>query len=294
MLQLHLWNGTLRTVELGSVKTEEQIDVLSKRTGLSFSEFRAEIICLRASALAKNKVVDAALVIKEFERALALNKKSVQARVGLALMLQAQEKFEEALKLFEWERKNDAGASEELRELCGMLLVQCGLLEEARGYLEKAETDFPGNGTIHLWLGKTYWRLGGELKSGKEFALKQVLLAVKGWTKGTRVFFFLTFCFKQTEMMPMHSRCWVNFTWNMVIWIELANLMLKLSNSMAAKRNLRCFCRTFCNLKIKAALLVCTKQCFGLLPCANGLLSAWEPICLPSSVQMRLSERFRA
>jgi tetratricopeptide (TPR) repeat protein len=179
-LELHFAGGTLKTVEMGSVKTEEQIGVIAARTGLSFSAFHAEIVCLKASALAKNKVVDVALVTKEFERALSLSSKCLNARIGLARLLQSQANYLGALNLLEAERKHDVDASEEARELCGVLLAQADLLEEARAYLERAEKAFPPNGTIHFWLGKVYWALGGDFKSNKDFAMRQVLLAVKG------------------------------------------------------------------------------------------------------------------
>ncbi len=206
MLELHLDAGTLRTVEMGSVKTEEQISIVASRTGLSFSRFQSDIVCLRAFALSKNKVVNFVETAREFERALDLHGANQGARKGLARLLQAQGDFVGALKWLEEERQNDSSASEEARELCGTLLVQAGHLVEARAYLERAEKAFPPNGSIHYWLGRVYWLLGDEFRSNKDFAMRQALLAVKANSNDSKGFALLGSLYAERNDMDRARR----------------------------------------------------------------------------------------
>jgi lipopolysaccharide biosynthesis regulator YciM len=128
-LDLHFQAGTFRTVEMGALKAEEQSLFLSSRTNVSFSRFNADVVCLRALAMTQSKTIDFTATRKEFERALSLCPNHARARVGLAKLLQRQGEIDTALSLMSEERNNDQTASEEARELCGILLVQAGLLK---------------------------------------------------------------------------------------------------------------------------------------------------------------------
>jgi tetratricopeptide (TPR) repeat protein len=52
--------------------------------------------------------------------------------------------------------------------------------KEAISLLERAENAFPRNGALHFWLGRAYFESGEEYRTNKDFAARQLLLAVKG------------------------------------------------------------------------------------------------------------------
>ncbi len=53
--------------------------------------------------------------------------------------------------------------------------------KEAISLLERAEKAFPRNGALHFWLGRAYFESGKECRTNKDFAARQLLLAVKGF-----------------------------------------------------------------------------------------------------------------
>ena len=132
---------------------------------LDLNEESAEADMLAGEAL--DEKGDNAGATEQFRAAVRANPKEPNAHFGLAYLLWAQSRFEEAAKEFQAELDNDAKHGQ-ARAYLGDCYVQLNEFDKAKPELEKAVVAEPSLALVHLDLGIVYADAGQKDEAQKE------------------------------------------------------------------------------------------------------------------------------